>query len=69
MNSDYSARIGAQYDLRLYHEAKGYRYEGYNSYWEPQDPCDLEPIEPSYGPGAMNRGELEDWDNSDVEEF
>lgn len=69
MTINASGYTAAQTDLRLYNDCKGYRYEGYSAYWEPQDPCELQPIEPSYGPGAMTVGELDDYDNSDVEEF
>lgn len=63
MSIPFDQRFDAEYDLRPYHEAKGYQYEGYSARWEPQDPVDLQPLEPTFGPGAMTRGEL------DLEEF
>lgn len=66
---EFNSRFSAQYDLRLYSHAKGYMPEGDRLYWQPQDPVDLEPEQPNYGPGAARRGEIEDYDSSDVEEF
>lgn len=52
-----------------YRQAKGYCEEGDYLHWEPQDWTQLEPESVALAPGAMNRGELEDFDYSDIEEF
>ena len=69
MISDFAANFdsyrSAYEDMRLYLEAKGYRSEGYSTYWEPQHEVDLEP-EQAYGPGAMAVGELDElYQNND----
>lgn len=69
MISDFAARFDsyyfASYDLRLYHECKGYRQEGDRTVWEPMYEVDLDfgGEAPAYAPGAMAVGEL------DCEEF
>ena len=69
MTTEFESRFNALYDLRLYHHSKGYVENGDRLYWQPQDPTDLEPEEPSYGPGAARRGEIDDWSPDDVGEF
>lgn len=56
-------------DYRDYSQAPGYREEGDYRVWEPRDWTDLEPELANAGPGAMARGELDDFDYSDIEEF
>lgn len=72
MLTDFAARFDSYYstrfDLRLYHECSGYRYEGDYRVWEPTDPVDVEP-EQQYGPGAMAVGEIDNYDCSDCDEF
>lgn len=74
MISDFGQRFdsfySARYDLRLYDECRGYRYEG-DGYriWEPEYETDLEPETVNIAPGAMMRGELDDYDSSDCDEF
>lgn len=66
----FEAYLRAQQDYCAYLAAQGiYRTEGSRAYWEPTDPTDLEPQELHNAPGAMRRGELDDWDSSEVEEF
>ena len=65
----FDAFYSALQDRRDYLESKGYYWDGFNYKWEPQDPVDLEPDQPNYPPGAMRRGELEDFDFSDYDEF
>lgn len=56
-------------DYRDYSQASGYREEGDYRLWEPQDWVELEHELANAGPGAMSRGELNDYDYSDIEEF
>lgn len=69
-NSRFDSYFSAYCDKRLYHECKSYREEG-DGYrvWEPQDWTDLEPDTVNTAPGAMTRGELDDYDCSDCDEF
>lgn len=60
--------LGNYYDLRPYHEARGYHDDGDRRYWEPQSYADVEP-EPLLGPGAMSRHEFDTWTPEQVEEF
>lgn len=71
MISDFAARFdsfySASYDLRLYHEAKGYRQEGERTVWEPMYEVDLDfgGEAPAYAPGAMVVGELDEYQDND----
>ncbi|MBV8883019.1 MAG: hypothetical protein JO235_03325 [Chroococcidiopsidaceae cyanobacterium CP_BM_RX_35] len=51
-----------------YLDSKGYYQDNGCSMWEPSDPVDAE-LEKRFGPGAATRGEIDDYNWSDCEEF
>ena len=55
-------------DYSSYSEVKGYYSDNSTNSWEPICPEDVEP-EKGFGPGAVTRGEIDDYDWSDCEEF
>ncbi len=61
--------FNARCDQHSYLEAKGYHDDNGVQRWEPQDPVDLEPVIPAYGPGAMAVGELDNFYFDDDDEF
>lgn len=65
----FDALYSALQDKRDYLESKNYYWDGFSYRWEPRDPVDLEPEEPTFPPGAMRVGELDDYDFSDYDEF
>lgn len=60
----YSARR----DYNSYLATRGYYSDNGVIRWEPTAPVDVEP-EKRFGPGAATRGEIDDYDWSDSEEF
>lgn len=68
-NDDFASYLAARRDYNCYLEAKGYYYDGDRLVWHPNDWTDEEPLETTHPPGACRRGELDDYDSSDCEEF
>lgn len=68
-NEDFARRFDLALDYRRYLSAQGiYVEDGDRCHWQPTDSTDLDPEE-TYSVGAAKRGELQDYDNSDCEEF
>lgn len=62
--------LRARRDYACYLATKGvYVGDGDRCHWEPLDYTDLEPEEDNFAPGAVRRGELDDYTWEDCDEF
>lgn len=64
----FDACYNARRDYNSYRESWGYYKDNGMTRWEPLSTVDVEP-EKRFGPGAATRGEIDDYDWSDCEEF